>query len=47
MDSRFRSRRRFARWFNDRTATGAAHFVRSSRSNAVVHETLTGLEGSS
>ena len=46
MDSRFRSRRRFARWFNDRSATGAAHFIRSSRSSAVVHETLTGLEGS-
>jgi len=46
MDSRFRARRRFARWFNDRTATGAAYLIRSSRSSAVVHETLAGLEGS-
>lgn len=46
MNSRFRSRRRFARWVNDRTATGAAYLIRSSRSSVVVHETLTGLEGS-
>jgi len=46
MESRFQSRRRFARWFNDRTATGAAHLIRGSRSSAAVHETLTDLEGS-
>jgi hypothetical protein len=44
MDSRFRSRRRFARWLNDRTATGAAHLIRSSQSSAAVHETLVALE---
>jgi len=43
MDSRLRIRRRVARWFND--CTGTAHLIRSSRSSAVVHETLTGLDG--
>ncbi|MDS0260852.1 DUF5995 family protein [Haloarcula sp. S1CR25-12] len=44
MDSRFRSRRRVARWLNDRTATGAAHLIRSSRSSDRVHDALVDLE---
>jgi hypothetical protein len=46
MDSRFRTRRRVARWLNDRTATSAAHLIQSSRVSDTVHETLAGLEGS-
>ena len=46
MDSRFRTRRRLARWLNRATSTGAAYAIRSSRSNAAVHDTLVELEGS-
>ena len=33
LDSRCRLRRRFARWINDATATGAAHIIRSAGSD--------------
>lgn len=44
--SRFRARRRFARWVNDVTATGAAHALRSSRASGRLHGLLRRLEGS-
>ncbi|MDS0280540.1 DUF5995 family protein [Haloarcula onubensis] len=46
MDSRFRTRRRLARWLNDRTATGAAHLIRGSQASGTVHGALVDLEGS-
>lgn len=47
MDSRFRLRRRLARWLNRTTATGAAYAIRSSRSSSRVHDALVTVEGSS
>ena len=44
MDSRFRLRRRFARWVNDVTATGAAHLILSSRASGRIHGALDDLE---
>jgi len=46
MRSRYRCRRRLARWLNDRTATGAAHLIGSSRANDRVHGALADLERS-
>jgi len=46
MHSRFGWRRRFARWVNDVTSTGAAHLILSSRVDDRVHEALRSLEGS-
>jgi hypothetical protein len=47
LHSRFETRRRFARWINDVTATGAAYLILSSRASDLVHGTLADLEGSS
>jgi hypothetical protein len=44
MNSRFRARRRFARWWNDVTATGAAHLIHSTHASDRVHGTLRDLE---
>jgi hypothetical protein len=44
--SRSPLRRRFARWVNAVTSTGAARLVLASRTNARLHETLVRLEGS-
>jgi hypothetical protein len=44
--SRFRFRRRLARWTNDVTSTGAAHLILASRERERVHDTLRTLEGS-
>lgn len=46
MNSRFRTRRRLARWINDVTATGAAYLISSSRAVDAVHETLLDRERS-
>jgi len=46
MNSRFRSRRRLARWINDVTSTGAAYLILSSRVSDRVHESLVDLEHS-
>ncbi|MFB6179192.1 MAG: DUF5995 family protein [Halorientalis sp.] len=42
--SRFRVRRRLARWLNDVTSTGAAHLILSSRVSDRLHETLVDIE---
>jgi hypothetical protein len=44
MNSRFRARRRFARWWNDLTATGVAHLIHSTHASERVHGTLRDLE---
>jgi hypothetical protein len=45
--SRFRVRRSLACWLNDKTATGAAYLILSSRASERFHETLADLERSS
>jgi hypothetical protein len=44
MNSRFRARRRFARWWNAATATGAAHLIHSTHASDRVHGALRDLE---
>lgn len=44
MNSRFRVRRRFARWWNDVTATGAAHLIHATHASDHLHDTLADLE---
>lgn len=46
LNSRFALRRRFARWINDVTSTGAAYLILSTRTNDRVHEALREAEGS-
>ncbi|MFB6096218.1 MAG: DUF5995 family protein [Haloferacaceae archaeon] len=46
MHSRFRLRRRFARWLNATASTGAAHLILGTHASAAVHETLVDLERS-
>lgn len=46
LNSRFPARRRFARWVNDVTSTGAAYLILSTRTSDRVHETLLEAEGS-
>ena len=44
MNSRFRARRRFARWWNDVTATGAAHLIHGTHASDRLHDALADLE---
>jgi hypothetical protein len=46
LHSPFGPRRRFARWANEVTSTGAAHLILSSRVSDRLHDTLHGLERS-
>lgn len=44
MNSRFRARRRFARWWNAASATGVAHLIHSTHASERVHDALRDLE---
>ncbi|WP_227133297.1 DUF5995 family protein [Halorubellus salinus] len=44
MTSRFSARRRFARWWNAATATGAAHLIHGTHANHRLHDALADLE---
>jgi hypothetical protein len=46
LNSRLGVRRRWARWINDVTSTGAAYLILSSKASGLVHETLVDFEGS-